>query len=178
MPRRIPTNLQEHSEKAMNRSTIALLIFVVQAAACCSALGAPLPHPSDTSVSLERGPCERRCAVYGVTLYGDGRVVYVGRYFVRKAGTLKARVNPAAVREIVQQLVALTFFDLKDTYGADPGDCLEQAEDAPRVTLSLTVENHRKIVRHGIGCVGPVTSRLTEIAVAIDRLAGTAQWIK
>jgi hypothetical protein len=97
---------------------------------------------------------------------------------VRKAGIRRAQVNPAAVREIVQQLEALTFFELKTSYGTEPRDCLERDEDAPRVTLSLTIERRTKIVRHSVGCVGPVTSRLTEIAAAIDRIAGTGQWIR
>ena len=160
----------------MNQFLAVLLTLAVEAAASGFVVAAP--RPAHTAVRLERGPCERRCAVYSVTLYGDGRVVYVGQHFVRKAGTVKTRVEPDAVREIVQRLEALTFFDLKDSYGADPGDCVQRGEDTPGATLTLTVDGRTKTVQHNVGCVGPVTSHLTDIATAIDRVAQTGRWIK
>jgi hypothetical protein len=113
-----------------------------------------------------------------VTLYGDGRVVYIGQHFVRKTGTVKARVNPAALQQILHQFQLLNFFELRDAYGAAAEDCIERHNDAPPVELTLTIQGRTKTVRHNVGCLGPISSRLTELAMAIDHLVGTRLWIK
>jgi hypothetical protein len=133
---------------------------------------------ADVTVSLERGTCERRCPVYRVTLHGDGRLTYEGRHHVRKAGTVQARVPPAEVRRLLQDFEALDFFALRDIYGGEPGDCRELREDAPRSALTLSRGGQSKTVRHNVGCIGPVTSRLTELGEAIDRLADTKRWTR
>jgi hypothetical protein len=157
----------------------ALLALIAHATTGVAALGAARPQPAiDTVISLERGPCERRCAVYRVTLYGDGRAVYIGQHFVRKTGTVKARVKPAAIHQIVQQFEVLNFFELKDVYGAAAEDCIERHDDAPPAELTLTIQGRTKTVRHSVGCLGPITSRLTELAAAIDHLVGTRLWVK
>jgi len=157
----------------------ALLALIAHATIGVAALGAARPQPpTDTVISLERGPCERRCAVYRVTLYGDGRAVYIGQHFVRKTGIVQARVKTAAIHQIVKQFEALNFFELKDVYGTAAEDCVEWHDDVPPAQLTLTIQGRTKTVRHNVGCLGPITSRLTELAATIDHLVGTRLWVK
>jgi Domain of unknown function (DUF6438) len=163
----------------MNPPAIAKLVLAASFIyGIAAARAVSLEASNGIILTLERGPCEARCAVYRLTLDGDGHVVYVGQHFVRKAGRATAQVPSDAVHRIVQELQALDFFALKDAYGADPGDCVARQEDAPPAALTLSIDGRSKTVRHNVGCVGPVASRLTEIAAAIDRLAGVGRWTK
>jgi hypothetical protein len=160
----------------MKPSVIARLVLA--ASLICGITAARARSPNGIIVTLERGPCEARCAVYRLTLDGDGHVVYVGQYYVHKEGRATARVPSDAVHRIAQELRALDFFALKDAYGADPGDCVARRDDAPSAALTLGIDGRSKTVRFNVGCAGPVVSRLTEIAAAIDRLAGVSRWTK
>ncbi|MEW6639712.1 MAG: DUF6438 domain-containing protein [Pseudomonadota bacterium] len=163
----------------MTPSAIARLVLAASLICGIAAARALSPvAPNGLIITLERGPCEARCAVYRLTLEGDGHVVYLGRHFVHKAGRATARVQPDAIRQIAQQLQALDFFALKDAYGRDPGDCVTRQDDAPTATLTLNIDGRSKTVQHNVGCTGPIASRLTDIAAAIDRVAGVNRWTK
>ncbi|MGO4711107.1 DUF6438 domain-containing protein [Bradyrhizobium sp. 2TAF24] len=163
----------------MNPSAIARLVLAASLTCDIAAARALSPVAQHgIMITLERGPCEARCAVYRLTLDGAGHVVYVGGHFVHKAGRATARVQPDAVHQIARELEALDFFALKEAYGRDPGDCVARQDDAPTAALTLNVDGRHKTVQHNVGCTGPVASRLSEIAAAIDRLAGVSRWTK
>jgi Domain of unknown function (DUF6438) len=163
----------------MNPSAIARLVLAASLICSIATARALSPvAPNGIILTLERGPCEARCAVYRLSLDGDGHVVYVGQHFVHKTGRATARVPSDAVLRIAQELQALDFFALKDAYGADPGDCVARHDDAPPAALTLSIDGRSKTVRHNVGCVGPVASRLTEVAAAIDHIAGVGRWTK
>lgn len=163
----------------MTPSAIARLVLAASLLGGIAAARALSPAaPSGIVITLERGPCEARCAVYRLTLEGNGHVVYVGQHFVHKTGRATARVPADAVHRIAEDLEGLDFFALKDAYGRDPGDCVTRHDDAPAATLTLTIGGRSKTVQHNTGCTGPIASRLTDIAAAIDRLAGVGRWTK
>jgi len=159
------------------RRWLAIALFTFTAQAAIAQTAAP-GAGADATITLERGACERRCPVYSVTVRSDGSAVYDGKHYVAKTGTEKTRVDAKAVRALVQEFESLDFFALRDVYGGEPGDCTERKPDLPRATLTLKLDGRSKSVRLSVGCVGPVTSRLSALGQAIDRLAETERWTK
>ncbi|HEY0439484.1 MAG TPA: DUF6438 domain-containing protein, partial [Xanthobacteraceae bacterium] len=80
---------------ARTNMKIAYAIVVGLLAAVGHAAAQPTDAPADTVIALERGACERRCAVYSVTIRGDGSVTYEGRHYVRTTGIKRSRISPA-----------------------------------------------------------------------------------
>ena len=48
----------------------------------------------DTLITLQRGACEQRCAVYRLVIFADGTVIYEGRHFVRRTGLIRSGISP------------------------------------------------------------------------------------
>jgi hypothetical protein len=74
----------------------------------------PPPPPSDaaledTEIRFDVGGCYGTCAVYAVTLRGDGAVDYEGKAFVAVKGHRAARVAPSAIAELVRHFDAVNF---------------------------------------------------------------------
>lgn len=156
----------------------AIVIGLLAAAPRAGAQGAAAP-PADTVITLERGGCERRCAVYAVTIRADGSVAYDGRHYVRATGRKRSRIAPAAVAELVAAFAAAGFYDLQDQYGMQGGkECTELRRDGPVARTSIQAAGRTKTVVHDHRCVGSFSEPLKRLETAIDRAANTAQWIK
>ena len=159
----------------MGRAVLFTGLFVIIAAVSAFAQAA---IPADTVITLRRGACEMRCAVYDLSIQADGSVVYDGRYYVRRTGRVKARVARKGVRRLIDEFQKIGFFSLKDEYTASPDDCVSLLEEAPRATISIVMGKRAKTIVHNHRCVGKVSSELTRLEDAIDAVAKSVRWIK
>ena len=135
--------------------------------------------PADTLIVLQRGACERRCAVYKVMIFADGSVLFDGRHYVRRPILAKASISLETVRQLLDEVVALRFFDLKARYGYDDATgCDSIKSDAPSAIVSISSGGASKTVMHYLGCVGADSERLKRFEEKIDEAVNTARWIK
>jgi hypothetical protein len=135
--------------------------------------------PANTAITLHRDACEKRCAVYDVTIRANGSVTYEGRHYVRKTGHAEARIDPSQVRALVNKFNDAGFFSLNAEYDSRGGqDCESVRSDGPRAVVSIRTGDEFKTVMHDHKCVGPVTATLSELEDSIDKAAGVARWIK
>ena len=130
------------------------------------------PVPARAVITLQRGPCERRCAVYKVAIFGDGTVIFDGQYYVRKPGPAKARISSDQVGALIAEFRAIDYFDLKDQ------TCNQADADAPTVITSIALGGQGKSVLHDLGCQGPVAAKLKALEDKIDKVANTARWVR
>src|SRR5690348_14497714 len=72
--------------------------------------------PDTFSISLERTSCFGSCPVYKVTISSDGSVVYEGKKYVRVEGMQRGKVEPEAVKQLMQEFVDSDYFKLEDQY--------------------------------------------------------------
>lgn len=158
----------------------AYAILVALGVAAGPAAAQPAGAPADTVIGLERGACERRCAVYAVTIRADGSVVYDGRHYVRTTGIKRSRISPAAVAALAAAFEAEGFYALADQYGMEGSSerCAEIRRDAPAVRITIVSGGRAKTVAHHHRCVGAFSERLKRLEAAIDRTANTTQWVK
>jgi Domain of unknown function (DUF6438) len=139
---------------------------------------ASAPVPPDLVVTLDRGACEKRCAVYRLTVSASGAVTYEGRYYVRVTGTQHETIDRAKVASLWRSIQSARFFELADQYGYDSTDgCRSVLTDAPVATLTVSFGGTSKRVIHHHRCVDAIPERLTELEDEVDAAVRAVQWI-
>jgi hypothetical protein len=135
--------------------------------------------PADTLIVLQRGACERRCAVYNIAIFADGSVIFDGRHYVRQAGLAKTTITREAVRQLLEEAMSLGFFQMKARYGfGDTADCEMLRSDAPTAVLSISSDGMAKTIVHNQGCVGPTSEGLKKFEERIDKAVNSTRWVK
>lgn len=133
----------------------------------------------DTLITLQRGACEQRCAVYRLMIFADGTVIYDGQHFVRRTGLIRSGISPEVLSKLLHDLETGGFFRMENNYGYGNTDrCKSIDPGEPMAILSVSNQGRSKTVLHNHGCAGPIPSRLTDLEDKVDRAAGTVKWIK
>ncbi|MBI4904820.1 MAG: hypothetical protein HY820_14360 [Acidobacteria bacterium] len=135
--------------------------------------------PADTLITLQRGACEKRCAVYNLVIFADGSVIYDGRYNVKRTGLIKSSITREALGALLKDVDAAGFYRLPDRlgYGSTAG-CDSVLSDAPTAILSVATAGKSKTVLHDLRCKGKVPDQLKGLEERIDRAVNSVRWIK
>jgi hypothetical protein len=134
--------------------------------------------PPDTLITLERTACYGTCPVYKITISADGTVVFEGRRFVKKVGSVKSAISQEQLRELLAAFEKIRYLELRDRYEEPEDGCKQWVTDNPSAITSLTLNGKSKSVRHYYGCRGvEVLAELEKLERAIDDAANSAQWI-
>jgi len=137
------------------------------------------PVPANTVITLQRGACEKRCAVYKVVLFADGTVIYDGQYYVRKTGVMRDKIAVEGIDKLLNEFQAAGFFDMADQYGyANETGCSSMLSDGPVAIVSIVSGTKSKAIIHNHRCVGAVPGQLARLESSIDTLANTVRWTK
>jgi hypothetical protein len=136
----------------------AIAVVVVSAAQSHSV-------PSDFSVTLQRTGCLGSCPEYKVTILADGSVQYEGQWYVHAKGARNKTIPPSGVEKLVQRLRSEDFFAWEEKKTS----CL----DLPEVHITVTMDGRHKHVLEGCNEQGKILA----LADAVDRAAGTKQWV-
>jgi hypothetical protein len=122
-------------------------------------------------ITLERTACFGMCPVYGVSIYEDGTVVYLGIKNVAVTGVRVSQVDPNTVINMLTSIMKGTgYFDWQDEYTD-----ITITDQATVITSLSTSEQGKRIVRYGGDANAPIG--LTWIEDQIDRSVNSAQWI-
>lgn len=160
----------------MRWSTSFFLVLLT--AACASAAPEPSPTPDYAGlvITLERTACFGACPIYGLTVYGDGRVEYEGVRFVDVTGRQTSTLSPSQVRELAAALEQAGYFNLKDDYTVP-------VTDLPTTITSVTLGGRTKTIRNYGGCFGDLEGAekapqaLCDFEAKIDAVTHSAQWV-
>ncbi len=123
------------------------------------------PKPTefkDVIITLERTGCLGTCPSYNLTIYGDGKVVYDGKYFVKTKGMQNFLITQDKVKELVNEFYKIGYFSLQDKY--DP-----PFTDLPKTITSITIDGKTKKVVSYDG--GP--EKLSELENKINAITNT-----
>jgi hypothetical protein len=136
--------------------------------------------PKDTIISLQRGACERRCAVYKVMLFSDGTTVFAGQYFVKKSGATLLHVSPGEIGSFLDHVERAGFFDMRNSYGigSNEGCSGIDEDDAPIAIISISEAGRAKTIVHHHRCLGPEPERLTRLEAEIDNLVDAKRFYR
>ena len=138
---------------------------------------------ADVEIGLERTVCFGTCPSYTLRIFGDGRVVYEGRKYVRVEGKQESTIDKSHVLNILHELYRVYFFDMQGHYeypeGITESDgivrrSLGKITDLPTQIVKVRIGAYEKQVSHYYG--GP--PELIELIDLIDLESGSEQWIK
>jgi hypothetical protein len=149
------------------RGLVVLLVGVSLLAAGLARAGAT---PSTFRVRLERTACFGSCPIYAVTVHGDGRVVFVGKRFVRATGVRRATISRASVAKLYAAVRKARVFELDGRYDSS------NVSDLPAARLAVRLRLQTKRIYHYLGDAS-APARLKALECLIDRTAKTVRWI-
>lgn len=130
-------------------------------------------------ITLERTPCFGTCPVYKLEIFADGKVVYEGKDFVKRKGTVQGRITKAAVQQLVREFNRINYLRLDDEYISEGPNCPEWWTDSPSAVTSINWKGRQKTIRHYHGCRGAkVLDQLTALEQKIDQVAKTRRWVE
>ncbi|MBD2044982.1 hypothetical protein H6F78_04940 [Coleofasciculus sp. FACHB-64] len=132
-------------------------------------LNQPRQVSPQVALTLERTACFGFCPIYKLTVYGNGKVVYEGKRFVKVTGTRTTTISKTAARKLIADFQKLNYFKLQDSYTGGH-------TDAPSAITSLTIGKKQKTVHHYLPSPDAPT-QLTELENKIDTVVNSKQWI-
>ncbi|MBD1893832.1 DUF6438 domain-containing protein [Coleofasciculus sp. FACHB-129] len=132
-------------------------------------LNQPQQVSPQVALTLERTACFGFCPIYKLTVYGNGKVVYEGKRFVKVTGTRTTTISKTAARKLIADFQKLNYFKLQDSYTGGH-------TDAPSAITSLTIGKKQKTVHHYLPSPDAPT-QLTELENKIDTVVNSKQWI-
>lgn len=125
---------------------------------------------SSLRITLVRSICFGPCPIYTVQISGDGSVVFQGQDCVARKGEHRAKIATSAVAALVQRFKDVDYFSLKDQY-------IAPVTDNPPYRTSISFDGRSKTVVDYVGGMVGMPKSVGEIEDAIDKAAGTDQWI-
>ena len=117
-------------------------------------------------VRLERSACDANCAVYSVTIHGDGAVDYEGIGNVAQVGRRSARIPQAWARRVFVKFIKAEFFAIRQ----EPERLIA---NAPTYRLTLELDGTTRALSF---FAGNATLRL--LAGLVDEAALTSRWVE
>ena len=86
---------------------------------------------------LERTICYGECPAYTITVYPNGKVVYVGKQFVERKGRFESSISLDKMKEILEEAKRIQYFEMQDIYDA-------YITDIPSCISIISAEGKRK----------------------------------
>ncbi len=121
-------------------------------------------------MTLERTACFGMCPVYGLAVFEDGTVVYVGVRHVATPGVRITQVKPSEVEFLAMQTADFGYFGWEDTYTS------QVVTDQSSAITSLNWQDQYKTINRYDGDPSAPIG-LVRFEEAIDRLANVARWV-
>lgn len=128
-----------------------------------------LPLTDSTEIDLQRTQCYGTCPAYRLKIFGSGRVEFYGEAFVCQKTPNPTFINPALVRQLIDGLAAVNFFNMPSYTSYDVTD-----NPSAIITVNTNGQSHR--VEHYFGD-SKAPRLLTLIETRIDDIANTDTWI-
>jgi hypothetical protein len=123
--------------------------------------------PQDVIITIERTMCFGFCPDYRLSIYGNGKVVYEGHYYVRVEGTRTTYIPKRKVRELVAEFERIGFYEFDDHY-------LIGATDLPSVLVSINLEGKSKTIDiYGGGAPDEIMNLIEQIEESVN----VARWV-
>jgi hypothetical protein len=118
-------------------------------------------------ISLKRPMCLGTYPAYGITISGNGEVIYDGKAHVKIKGKKSGKIPAEKINGLIAGFEKYDFFSLQDRYE-------RHATDLPSFIISIEVDGMVKRIKSDLG----VFHGLDELAETIDKIADSSKWIK
>jgi hypothetical protein len=123
---------------------------------------------------MERTICFGPCPSYKLSIFENGKVMFIGREFVGHKGEATREMSQENLEALVQKIRDSHFMDIPSS-----PDCETRYTDHPSVFLTIELDDERNSITHYLGCKGfQYEDELYELEEAIDSLSGAKRWIE
>lgn len=113
--------------------------------------------------------------MYRVSVYGNGRVTFVGKQFVDSMGTRTHLVAPAGVRALIDAIRATPFSTIDTAFTMGSAACGQYIADLPMATLPAKVGGVMRRVQRDPGCQ-KAPRFLKTLEATVDTVTEAAMW--
>jgi hypothetical protein len=134
----------------------------------------PFPDTSDRSsirMTLSRSTCLGTCPSYSVAISGDGTVDFKGGRFTAIGGEHHSQVSYDDISSLIEKFRAADFFSLDHEYRFN-------VTDNPTYIIAFTAGRKNKEVIDYVGQQVGMPDAVTKLENEIDRVSGSARWVK
>ncbi|SRR5258707_2611540 len=123
--------------------------------------------PQDVIITVERTMCFGTCPDYRLSIYGNGKVVYEGHYYVRVEGTRTTYIPKRKVRELVAEFEKIGFYKFDDHYAIG-------VTDMPSVLITINLEGKSKTIDiYG----GRAPEEIMKLISQIEEAVKVSRWV-
>ncbi|MBK9254683.1 MAG: hypothetical protein IPM42_04285 [Saprospiraceae bacterium] len=119
----------------------------------------------DIIISLQKGSCFGKCAVYKFDIYKNKIAVFTGTAHTEKLGVYSKALTEMEIKDLKNEFASIKFFEMKDEY---PYDII----DFPQVSIFF---KDGKISKKVTGRDGRPKS-LTDLQVRLEKIANSPGW--
>ena len=123
--------------------------------------------PTNAVARIQRTPCFRRCPIYTLTVYKDGRAEYFGKNFAPREGKWTAAVSLELMEQLKVFANEIGYFELENVYDK------EAVTDVPSTITSLRTEAGLKTVVNRFDAPG----ELYRFEQYFDELFMNVEWV-
>lgn len=144
---------------------ILALLTLFSVLACSSTKDISKLKEKDIIISLKKGSCYGKCAVYNLHIYKDGFVTYEGILHAEKIGLFSKMVTKEELKAFKKEFEAIGFMELPSEY---PSEIV----DLPLITMMYNHGKKSKIVSGR-------TDRpkdLLQLQYKLEKLANSVNW--
>jgi hypothetical protein len=79
-------------------------------------------YPATSMIKLSKGACYGTCPIYDLSIYGNGKAVYIGKRFTDLEGEYYRVLTTTATNALFDRFVEADFWSYEDHYTSDIAD--------------------------------------------------------
>ena len=144
---------------------ILTIIILISALSCSGVKDFSKLKEKDIVISLKKGACYGKCAVYNFSIYKDGFAVYEGLLNTEKYGVYSKLINKEVLLDLRKDFDAIGFFELPSEY---PSEIV----DLPLIKMF----HHNGKISKTISGRTDRPKKLVQLQIKLEKLANESGW--
>lgn len=145
---------------------ILICAMLTLLSACSTRKGIPSFKPKNLAMTLQKGSCLGKCAVYTLSVYSDKYALYEGRYNTDKVGKYYKLLSDSVYRDLTGFFNTIQFVNMDSVYRSD-------IADFPSVTIGYHLAKKPKYVTFKENR----PDELVQLQRKLEQVANSFDWI-
>ncbi len=140
----------------------ALFVIVFSS---CVATKSNTKGNDNTLITYSKTSCRGKCPVFTMTIYSNGRILFVGKENVLNIGKFEKQLSSSELDELIQSFNNSDFFKFSDKYTS-------HATDLPTIYISYSNGDKFKKIKDYFGA----PEELKQLEKLLDKIVDTKDW--
>jgi len=118
-------------------------------------------------ITYSKTSCRGKCPVYSMTIYTNGKILFVGKENVKNIGKYEKQLSTSELDTLIQAFDKSEFFKFKDKYTS-------RATDLPTIYVSFSYKGQYKKIKDYFGA----PEKLKQLEKLLDNIVVADNWKK